>query len=365
MNFIGVDLHKKVISVCVIVQEGRSRKVLERATLACADTGSIVRFFRRWRPFQMAVEATASYEWFVQLVEPLAERVVLVHPKKLRVIAESKHKSDKLDAFVIAEFLALDMLPEAFRPTARQREHRTLVRQRAYVQRRITSAKNKLRHVLARYNADVRGLFSAAGRQYLAEFALSAADRFLAEQLLEELSQHQARLKAADRQLRAFAKAAPIAEREARDVLDSVPCVGPVTIEVVLSELGDVRRFRSAKQVTSYAGLAPGQRASAGHRQALGITKEGSRLLRWALVETAWRLVVKTRRWGLVYEQLQRRTGAKKAIVAVARRVLCVLTALLRSGQKYRLASDEMPPPMVRPASRRAVLGLAAQAGLA
>ena len=75
-------------------------------------------------------------------------------------------------------------------------------------------------------------------------------------------------------------------------------------------------------------------------QQAPGITKEGSRLLRWALVQSAWRLVSDTRRWGLLYERLKQRCGPKKAIVAVARRVWCVMVSMLKSGQKYRLSSE-------------------------
>ena len=122
-----------------------------------------------------------------------------------------------------------------------------------------------------------------------------------------------------------------------------MPCVGPVTIEVVLSELGDVRRFRSQKQVAAYAGLAPGIRESASRTKQLGITKEGSGLLRWVMIQTAWRLVGKTRRWGLAYERLKARTGAKKAIVAIARRLLGVMVAMLTSGRRYCLASEAGP----------------------
>ena len=71
-------------------------------------------------------------------------------------------------------------------------------------------------------------------------------------------------------------------------MLRGVPGVGEVTAEVVLAELGDVSRFRSAKQVVAYAGLAPGRRESAGKVKDLGITKRGSGLLRWVLVEAAW-----------------------------------------------------------------------------
>ena len=74
------------------------------------------------------MEATASYEWLVQLLKPLAQDWVQAHPGKMRVIAESSKKSDTLDAQTMAEFLALDMIPKAFRPSARQREQYSIFR---------------------------------------------------------------------------------------------------------------------------------------------------------------------------------------------------------------------------------------------
>ncbi len=143
MNYVGIDLHKQTIVLCVLNQD---RKVLHRGTFACADTEALLTFFRRLGPFRAVVEATASYEWLVELIEPLAERVVLANPKKLRIIAESTKKTDKLDAYVLAEFLARDMIPEAFRPTPRQRAHRTLVRHRQYLKQCATALKVKMRH---------------------------------------------------------------------------------------------------------------------------------------------------------------------------------------------------------------------------
>jgi len=340
MNYVGVDLHKQVISLCVVVQEANRRKVVLRKTFRCSEVDGIRAFFAELRPFQVVVEATSSYEWFVQLVEPLADRVLLAHPKKLRIIAESTRKTDKLDAQVLAEFLALDMIPEAYRPTPRQRDHRTLVRHRRYLQRRAASVKNKLRSILARHNADIRELFRPEGRRYLDQVTLPEADRFVVDQLCEELEHRKKQLQTIDKQLLRFAQQGAAAEREAREVLETIPYVGTVTIDVVLSELGDVRRFRSQKQVTAYAGLAPGLRESAGRTKQLAITKEGSRLLRWALVETAWRLVGRLRRWAFVYQRIKLRRGAKKAIVAVARRVLCVMVSMLRSGRRYSMASE-------------------------
>ena len=142
MNFIGVDLHKKIITVCVMNEK---LSVVARKTLYCNQPDQIVEFFRQFRPFKVVVEATASYLWFVELVEPLAEKIVLANPKKLRVIAESTKKTDRLDAQVLAEFLARDMIPESYMPTPRQRQHRALVRHRQYIRGRMTSVRCKIR----------------------------------------------------------------------------------------------------------------------------------------------------------------------------------------------------------------------------
>ena len=340
MKFVGVDLHKKTISVCVMVKVSGKRKVVCRKRFYCDQPELIREFFEQLGDFQVVVEATSSYEWFLLLVETLADRCVLAHPKKMRVIAETKNKSDKLDAQVLAEFLLLDMVPEAWRPTPRVREHRVLVRHRRWLEGRITGVKCKLRHKLAHYNADVTGLFTEKGKEHLQQQKMSDADRFEVEQLQAELEFHQTQMAQTDKQLREFAKSAPLAEREARAVLDTMPQVGTVTIDAVLSELGDWRRFRSAKRAVAYAGLNPGLRESAGKAKQLSISKEGSRILRWALIQAAWRLVNTTARWGHIFERLHQNTGSKKkAIVGVARRVLCVMFAMLRDGKKYRMAA--------------------------
>src|SRR5437588_158961 len=180
MNYVGIDLHKKTISIWAVDQE---RRKVAHQRLACSAPEVIVDYFRKLGAFQAVVEATASYEWLVRLIEPLAERVVLAHRKKLRIIAESTRKSDKIDAQVLAEFLALDMIPQAYRPTPRQREHRVLVRHRCYVQRRITSIRNKIRWLLSAHNADRKDLFSSEGLAYLEQVKLSESERFAVQQL--------------------------------------------------------------------------------------------------------------------------------------------------------------------------------------
>jgi hypothetical protein len=222
------------------------------------------------------------------------------------------------------------MIPESYQPTPRQRQHRALVRHRQYLQGRITSVRSKIRHILSNYNADRKDLFSAnCGPAYFKEVRLSDVDRFVIKQLWAEWLDHVAQRLAVSKKIKAFVAKAPQREAEARAILKTAPGVGTVTAEVVLSELGDISRFRNAKAVCAYAGLVPVVRQSGEKKSKdLKITKQGSGLLRWALVEAAWRLVRESPKWAALFARLRQRSGKKRAIVAVARKLLCVLDSV-------------------------------------
>lgn len=338
MKYVGIDLHKRIIAICVV---SPSRKVLERKTLYCNDPAQIREYFQSLGEFQAVIEATAAYDWLAELLDPLAQRVVLAHPGKMRIIAESKRKSDRIDARILAEFLALEIIPQAHRPTPRQRELRTLVRQRQWLKQRRTSLRCQVRSLLARYNLDRKDLFTPQGRQYLEEVKVSDSDRFCLDQMLFLLAALECQLTEYKKKLGELAKRGSAKEQKARRLLLSAPGIGEVTSAIVLAELGsDVRRFGSQKDVAAYAGLAPGRRESAGKARDLPITKQGSRLLRWGMIQSAWVAIRHDQKWRAVHEQLTKRRGKKRAIVAVARRLLCVVAAILRSEQPYDQGYD-------------------------
>jgi transposase len=294
-------------------------------------------FLAKSVPFQITVEATIGYDWFAALAEEYAQRVVLAHPGKLRIIAESTRKTDKIDARVLAEFLSHDMIPEAWRPTPRVRQHRSLVRRRQKIQSRITSIKNTIRGVLTRYNADRVDVFTRRGWMATTKVALLEEERWLLNHLWQDLLDARERLSEVDQRLQLFASQAPLKELEARAILATFPGIGRVTVEVLLAELGDWERFASADAVVSFAGLDPGVRESDGRRHELHLTKAGSPLLRWILIQLAHRVKRMLMRWQVLFSRLSQRLGKKKATCAIARRLLLVLYAMLRDGQTYRM----------------------------
>ena len=336
MKYMGIDLHKKIIVICIV---NSKREVQQRKKFYHTEETQMKEFFKSQKPFTAAFEATAAYEWFYKLLEPYAKRVVLVHPKKMRIIAESRSKSDKVDAQMLAEYLAMDHLPEAYRPSPYVQGYRRLVRLRHKVKRQITSVKNRIHNILANYNKDRKGLFTQDGWDYIMHLELEEADRFAAEELWDELIYFRKKYKQATARLKEYVKKAPARIQESRAILKSMKNVGDITIDVVISELDDIERFSSQKKVCAYAGLDPGQRQSADHRKELSITKQGSRLLRWVLVQAAWRMVGRSEKWRRIHERIKTKTGnKKKAIVAVARRILCTMVAMLKTKEKYQEA---------------------------
>lgn len=337
MKYVGADLHKQSITFCVVEKAEGKVVVLKRQRILCRDVDEIVSFLTSLGDFEVVVEATIGFDWFASLAERLdARRVVIAHAGKLRIIAESTRKSDKVDARVLAEFLAHDMIPEAWRPTARVRSHRSLVRRRHKIQSRITSIMNTIRGILTRYNADRGDLFSREGWKQALQHELLEEERWLLLDLNDDLKQSRERLRKVEERLRDFAEKAGCQEREARAVLASMPGVGPITVDTVLAELGDWRRFRCADAVVSFAGLDPGMRESDGRRVDLRLSKAGSPLLRWVMIQLAHRMKRTSPRWQRVFERLSVRIGKKKATCAIARRLLLVLYAMLRDGKAYQ-----------------------------
>jgi transposase len=296
----------------------------------------IRKFLKSLGRFEVTVEATIGYDWFASLAETYAARVVIAHAGKLRIIAESTCKTDKIDARILAEFLARDMIPEAWRPTPRVRQHRSLVRRRHKLQSRITSIKNTMRAMLARYNADREDLFTRIGQAATKKLQLLEEERWLLDHLWDDLWHAQQLLEDVNERLAEFASKATLQEREARAILTTMPGVGVVTIDTILAELGDWQRFRCADAVACFAGLDPGIRESAGRSKGLKLSKAGSPLLRWIMIQLAHRVKRRMARWRRAFEQLSMRVGNKKATCAIARRLLLVIYAMLRDGREYR-----------------------------
>lgn len=326
MIYIGVDLHQRF---CYMTAMDASGAIQLQGRVGNSAT-TLQAYFRQWdEPLEVAVEACGFWAAFADVVGPLVARLVLVHPQRVKAIASAKLKNDRVDSATLAHLLRARLLPEAWQADRATRELRTRVRLRVTLGRQRAQVKNHVHAVLHQHGlrAPVADLFGVGGRAWLAEVVLPAAAREAIEVYLGLVDQLNQAIEEKDQQLRAQAAA----DVDARCLM-SIPGIGAYTALVLKAEIGNVRRFASKRQLYSYAGLVPRVRQSAERVRTGGITRAGSRLLRWVMVEAAVQAARHSPAAKHYFDRLARRKPRPVARVALARKLLGAVWALLRHG---------------------------------
>jgi transposase len=325
-------LHKRSCWVTVLEADGR---LVESRKLGTAKWELLEYFGKVRKPAALAVEATFNWYYFLNVVEPLGLDLHLVHPWKTRAIAAARIKHDKLDARVLAELLRTGFLAEAWIAPREVREERQLLRHRARSVQWATRAKNGVHGVVNRQGIrpPMESLFGPKGRTFLAGLELAAMDRWEVDDHLLRLDVLQGQIGELDREIRRRGRANAVAQ-----ALEEIPGIGPFIALLLVAEIGDIQRFPTAKHLASYTGLVPSLYASGERRWGGAITKQGSTLLRWALVQAAHQ-AARSARFSEYYQRQRERLGAPKAIVALARKLAVI------SFYRWRAAESQASSP--------------------
>jgi len=320
---VGVDLHERVTQIAVL---GPGEQVQQYRVPS--EEEAIARVLARVpRGTRVAVEATRAWWWFVDQAEAAGYPVVLSHPKQTKAIAAARLKTDRVDAAMLARLLRADLLPTVWIPGPHERQWRELVTHRA--RRTII---NELYAVYAKRHVRLPGRVWLRAEPVAPRVNdLSGAAPGLVERDVTVLRLLNTQIADVDAELARHAQADPGARR-----LLSIPGVGPMPALAVRSWVGDVRRCAQAKQLASYFGLAPRVRQSAAHTHRGPISKEGSRVVRWLVVQAALSGIRfakgPTRRH---YLRVLRRRGRPIARIAAARKLVGIMFQLLRHEMDY------------------------------
>lgn len=331
MYYIGIDLHKQDLVMAV---EDENGPVGRPRRLTCRDEAAILAAVHRWRPFRAVVEASASYRWLYDLLAP-SGAVVLAHPLRLRAIATARAKTDGLDAALLARLLRADMIPASYVPPARYQTLRDLTRCRARLSCEATLAKSQMHALLARANVHppLKTLFGVRGRKYLAHLDLGLAANIARDELLRRLEHYGREIAALDGHLERLA-----AEFPESAALEALYGIGRYSALLIVAEIGEPGRFKNARQVGAYAGLTARVHQSGQTEHRGGISKQGSRWLRWILVQAAIKLVRQDERLANFYTRIRKRAGRNVARVAVARKLAGICWVRLRAWQRAHAA---------------------------
>jgi len=320
-RYLGIDLHRKVLTVCVRTESGRTQTL----TWSLKQLESFKKKLRK--DDQLAVEATGNTRWFVEQVRGRVARVAVVDPNQFKVISRSVKKTDANDAQLLALFLHKDMLPEVRMKNEDQAQLASLVQTREKLVQLRTTLKNQINNIAAAHGVELQkeSLSSEKGLNWILAAPWDRAVKLQLEVIVEQIRSLNAGIKKLEEQIRDLGS-----KMDGFENLKSIKGIGDLSASILLSVIGNIDDFADEGKLASYFGIVPRVQQSADTLHSGRITKRGSKLGRTTLVQCALIAQRYSPYLHEYYEKLKARRGTGKAIIATARKLLGIIYNTLK-----------------------------------
>jgi len=330
MHYYGIDIHKEYSVYTKVNEKGTilgQGKVPNEKKAFQEIMGEAV------EETKAVIEATGNWYYLHDLLSDLVGEVVVAHPLKTKAIASARIKTDKIDATTLAHLLRTDFIPRSYIAPLTVRKLRELLRYRISLVRMSTRVKNKIHSILIKngLKQPYSDLFGKKGRVWLESLMINAVQSMALGGYLHVLDTLAEEIKVVSQEIDLQAKADPRAA-----ILESIPGIGHYSAMLILSEIGDIKRFPTSNHLVSYAGLNPSVHSSGGITHYGRIAKQGSSYLRWVMVEVASIAARHSRRLGDYHVRIARKHGRKTANVALAREILEISYHILKKGVLFK-----------------------------
>lgn len=327
MLYAGIDLHKQFCQCYIEDEHGQQ----VRSAKIKSEVKEVIPFFD-YLPdtVSIAVEACGIKDNLIDELRNKGHKVVVSNPAKNRLIAEAKIKTDKIDAKILADLLRADMLATSYYPPQEIRQLRDLVRHRAYYVKRRTACKNKIHRTLLRNGTKIPydKPFGKKGLVFLRTNNYPNAT--FVQQLLHSIDQDTATINILEQQIQETGSTI-----KQISILRTTYGIDWINATAIWSEIGDITRFKNHKKLVGMSGLIPRIHQSGQTSYAGSITKQGSPILRHALVQATHTCIKQKNHIQSFYLHLVRTKGKKKAIVAAARKLLVSIYYMLKNNQQF------------------------------
>lgn len=329
--FVGMDVHKKTYVIAAYCDG----EIVKKWTTPAKPEGvseQLTRFFQGaeiWSAYE------AGFSGF-KLHRVLASGGIknrVVHAASIEVKSNDRVKTDKRDAKKIAEQLAANRLNGIYVPTEEEEEHRSLSRGREQVVERRKAIGNQLKmklHYLGVIIPDGQKV-SEVFLQFVEQLELAKGHKFALAELIDAWRQEAKRIKRFNQELSTQANKDPLEK-----IYRSAPGIGPVSARTLSNELGDMSRFDNERQLFSASGMTPGEYSSGESVRRGHISRQGSARLRGMLTEVAWRAIAEDQSLKAFYVRVAHTRDSKRAIVAVARKMLGRLRHCLKNSIEWK-----------------------------
>ena len=329
MLIIGCDYHPSVQQIALVdteTGECGERRLRHRAE-AEEFYGEL-----KGKQVRVGIEATGHSRWFERWLAELNFELWIGDPAEIRAKRVRKQRNDRFDAQHILKLMLEGTFPRIWVPTPENRDLRQLVWHRHRLVGMRTRVMNQLQAVAM--NEGIRrkkGLWSEKGRQQLESLSLMPWTTQRREELLKLLDQLDPNIDELGQAIQQEAEQLPEVK-----LLMTHPGVGPITAMAFVLVLGTPERFDNGKKVASYLGLIPCEESSS-ERWRLGhITKQGNKLLRFLLGQSAQSAARCEEQWHRQYAHLSMRRNKLIAKVAMARKLAVRLYWMWRKGWDYQ-----------------------------
>jgi transposase len=330
MLIIGCDYHPGFQQIALV--DGETGELSERRLMHREEAEQFYGELKRQNlKVRVGMEASGHSRWFERLLGDLEFELWIGDAAEIRTKRVRKQKTDRQDAQLLLRLMMEERFPQIWVPDAANRDMRQLLWHRHRLVQMRTRVMNQL-HVVA-LNEGLRrkkGLWRPAGRKELESIALAPWATRRRQDLLDLLDQLTPKIQELTHALEEEVEKRPVARR-----LRTHPGVGPLTALAFELVIGTPERFRCGKQIASYVGLVPSEESSGDRRRLGHISKQGSALLRFLLVEAAQVTVRSQPEWRSKFFHLAMRRGRKIAKVAMARKLAVHLYWMWRQGLDY------------------------------
>jgi len=329
MNYIGMDIHKQ-FTVAVVKDEQGNKLNEDKFTNSEENFGS---FMEQYKPEEtkIVIESTCVWEYIFEILEAKKYEVKLANPSRTRAIAEARIKTDSVDASTLADLLRANLIAESYIPPKEIRRLREITRERRTFVKQTTQIKNRIHAILIKRGIELGYATLCNGAILWMREKLSNEKIVL--HYLDLLEYHEQKLKEIDKS---------IAEKSYADnnakLLMTIPGIGTTRSLDIIAEIGEISRFPTADKLCSYAGLVPSIHQSGNTLRFGKLVKQSSKTLKYTLVETCWN-IVRTKESNPMqefYKKLVKKKGKQKAICATARKLCCVIYAMLKNQEEFR-----------------------------
>jgi transposase len=343
MLYAGLDLSRKRLDYHLLDEAGAT--VATGAAPPDVDglRSLAARLARHGEPPEAAIESMNGARFVHDQLEQAGWQVEIADALKVKGLAPLACKTDRIDAWVLAELCRRELVPALWLPDPSVRAERERARFRLHLVRQRSRLKQRVHATLLAHGqpCPVSDLFGVSGRRLLERLALPEPWQGTLEASLQLIDQLDAQIAACEAELRRLG-----AEHRYVPLLMSVPGIGFVLAYTIAAELGDIRRFPTPTKLAGYSGLCPRVYQSGESHRRGALAKNGPRYLRWALVEAATgacRHPLYRERYQRTKARLGRQRGARVAQVELARRLAEAIWYMLSRNQPFAPAGAANP----------------------